>query len=377
MELLSLIWENAVAFIFILSVIVFGHEMGHYLIARYNDVRVEVFSIGFGPEIFGWDGKSGTRWKVSLLPLGGYVKFFGDADAASTPGEDVPEMNEADRAVSFHHKRLGQRVAIVLGGPLANFVLAIAIFAVMFSTVGQSINPTDIGTVQEGGPAEAAGVLPGDKFIAIDGDAIDRFETLRRIVISSTGDPLVFTILRDGVEIDIEILPRLNEVVDPLGNVREERQIGVSRKAGELVVHDPFTASWAAVVETWTLSLATLNALGEIVVGTRGCNDLGGPIKIAEVSSQVAEAGMITVFWFMAVLSINLGLINLFPIPMLDGGHLLFYLFEGILGRPLGERAQEYGFRIGLAMILTLMLFATWNDLTSFAIFDFLYDPCS
>ena len=351
--------------------------MGHYLIARYNDVRVEVFSIGFGPEIFGWDGKSGTRWKVSLLPLGGYVKFFGDADAASTPGEDVPEMNEADRAVSFHHKRLGQRVAIVLGGPLANFVLAIAIFAVMFSTVGQSINPTDIGTVQEGGPAEAAGVLPGDKFIAIDGDAIDRFETLRRIVISSTGDPLVFTILRDGVEIDIEILPRLNEVVDPLGNVREERQIGVSRKAGELVVHDPFTASWAAVVETWTLSLATLNALGEIVVGTRGCNDLGGPIKIAEVSSQVAEAGMITVFWFMAVLSINLGLINLFPIPMLDGGHLLFYLFEGILGRPLGERAQEYGFRIGLAMILTLMLFATWNDLTSFAIFDFLYDPCS
>jgi regulator of sigma E protease len=371
MDLINLIWTNGFAFIFILSVIVFGHELGHYLIARYNGVRVEVFSIGFGPELFGWDSKSGTRWKVGLLPLGGYVKFFGDADAASTPGEDLPEMSEADRAVSFHHKRLGQRVAIVLGGPMANFVLAIIILAVMFSTVGQRITPADITIVKPGGPAEAAGVLVGDKIIAIDGEAIDRFEALQRIVRGSVGDPLTFAILRDGAEIELDIIPHMVEVTDRFGNLQHYGQIGVGRKGVEFVVHDPLIASWEAVRETWSLSIATLNALGEIIVGTRGSEELGGPIRIAQVSGQVAEDGIITVFWFMAVLSINLGLINLFPIPMLDGGHLLFYLFEGIRGRPLGERAQEYGFRIGLAMVLTLMIFATWNDLVHLQVVDF------
>jgi regulator of sigma E protease len=374
MDLLNLIWTNGVAFVFILSVIVFGHELGHYLIARYNGVKVDVFSIGFGPELFGWNSKSGTRWKIALLPLGGYVKFFGDADAASTPGEDMPEMAEADRAVSFHHKRLGQRAAIVLGGPLANFVLAIAILAVMFSTVGQRITPADISIVRAGGPAEAAGVLPGDTILAIDDEAIDRFEALQRIVRASVGDPLTFVILRDGAEIEIDIVPHMVEVTDRFGNVQHYGQIGVGRKGVEFVRHDPLTAVWAAVEETWMLSFATLDALGEIIVGTRGSDELGGPIRIAQVSAQVAEDGIVTVFWFMAVLSINLGLINLFPIPMLDGGHLIFYVFEGIFGRPLGERAQEYGFRIGLAMVLTLMLFATWNDLVHLQVVDFFID---
>ena len=371
MDLINLIWTNGLSFIFILSVIVFGHELGHYVVARWNGVRVEVFSIGFGPEVFGWDSANGTRWKVSLLPLGGYVKMFGDADASSKPGEDVPEMSPEDRAVSFHHKRLGQRTAIILGGPLANFVLAIVILAFMFATVGQRITPSDISIVQPNSPAETAGMMPGDRIIGIDGQAIDRFEALQMIVRASAGEPLNFTVLRDGAEIELVIVPRMVEVTDRFGNVRKFGQIGIGREGVEFVRLDPLAATWAAVEETWYLSAATLEALGQIIAGTRGSDELGGPIRIAQISGQVAEDGLVTVFWFMAVLSINLGLINLFPIPMLDGGHLLFYVFEAIRGRPLGERAQEYGFRIGLAMVLTLMIFATWNDLVHLQVVDF------
>ena len=371
MDLINLIWTNGLSFIFILSVIVFGHELGHYVVARWNGVRVEVFSIGFGPEVFGWDSANGTRWKVSLLPLGGYVKMFGDADASSKPGEDVPEMSPEDRAVSFHHKRLGQRTAIILGGPLANFVLAIVILAFMFATVGQRITPSDISIVQPNSPAETAGMMPGDRIIGIDGQAIDRFEALQMIVRASAGEPLNFTVLRDGAEIQLVIVPRMVEVTDRFGNVRKFGQIGIGREGVEFVRLDPLVAIWAAVEETWFLSAATLEALGQIIAGTRGSDELGGPIRIAQISGQVAEDGLVTVFWFMAVLSINLGLINLFPIPMLDGGHLLFYVFEAIRGRPLGERAQEYGFRIGLAMVLTLMIFATWNDLVHLQVVDF------
>ncbi len=376
MEFVSILWTDfgiraAFSFIFILSVIVFGHELGHYLIARWNGVRVEVFSIGFGPELFGWDSANGTRWKVSLLPLGGYVKMFGDADASSKPGEDVPEMGPEERAVSFHHKRLGQRTAIILGGPAANFILAIIILACMFATVGQRITPADISMVQPDSPAEAAGMMPGDKIIGIDGEAIDRFETLQMIVRGSAGEPLTFTVLRDGAEIEVVIVPHMVEVTDRFGNVQKFGQIGIGRKGVELVRLDPLTAAWAAVAETWYLSTATLKALGQIIAGTRGSDDLGGPIRIAQFSGQVAEDGLITVFWFMAVLSINLGLINLFPIPMLDGGHLLFYVFEAIRGKPLGVRAQEYGFRLGLAMVLSLMIFATWNDLVQLQVVDY------
>ena len=371
MDLINLIWTNGLSFVFILSVIVFGHELGHYVVARWNGVRVEVFSIGFGPELFGWDSANGTRWKVSLLPLGGYVKMFGDADASSKPGEDVPEMSPEDRAVSFHHKRLGQRTAIILGGPLANFVLAIVILAFMFATVGQRITPADISIVQPDSPAETAGMMPGDRIIGIDGQAIDRFEALQMIVRASAGEPLNFTVLRDGAEIELVIVPRMVEVTDRFGNVREFGQIGIGREGVEFVRLDPLVAIWAAVEETWFLSAATLEALGQIIAGTRGSDELGGPILIAQVSGQVAEDGLIAVFWFMALLSINLGLINLFPIPMLDGGHLLFYVFEAIRGRPLSERAQEYGFRIGLAMVLTLMIFVTWKDLDRLQVVDF------
>ena len=377
MEILTLIWTNGLSFIFILSVIVFIHEMGHYLIARYNGVRIDVFSIGFGPELFGWNDSTGTRWKVSLLPLGGYVKMFGDADAASKPGEELTEMSPEEKEFSFHHKRLGQRSAIVLGGPLANFVLAVFIFAIMFATVGQRITPALISIVQPDGAAAEAGMIPGDLIIGIDDTAIDRFEMVQRIVRINVEQTLLFTVERDGETIEMEMTPRLVEVTDDFGNIQQFGQIGVGRKGVELVRHGPVYAIWAAVEETASLTMATLDVLGQIISGNRTAKELGGPIRIAQISGQVAEDGLVTVFWFMALLSINLGLINLFPVPMLDGGHLLFYVYEAIRGKPLGERAQEYGFRVGLAMVLSLMIFATWNDLVQLQVVDFIINLCS
>ena len=371
MEIVNLIWTNGLSFIFILSVIVFIHEMGHYLIARYNGVRIDVFSIGFGPELFGWNDSTGTRWKVSLLPLGGYVKMFGDADASSKPGEDTPQMSPEERELSFYHKRLGQRTAIVFAGPAANFILAVFILAVMFATVGQRITPALISIVQPDGAAAEAGMIPGDRITAIDETPIERFEMVQRIVRASVGETLVFTIERDGQVIEMDMVPREVEVTDGFGNIQHFGQIGVGRQGVEFVRHGPGVAIVAAVEETASLTMATLDALGQIISGNRSAEELGGPIRIAQVSGQVAEDGLVTVFWFMALLSINLGLINLFPIPMLDGGHLLFYVYEAIRGKPLGEKAQEYGFRVGLAMVLSLMIFATWNDMVQLHWVDF------
>ncbi|MFQ5784004.1 MAG: RIP metalloprotease RseP [Alphaproteobacteria bacterium] len=376
MDFLNLIWTEfgvraAFSFIFILSVIVFVHEMGHYLIARYNDVRVDVFSIGFGPELFGWDGKNGTRWKVGALPLGGYVKMFGDANAASQPGAEIREMSEEEKRVSFHHKRLGQRAAVVFGGPLANFVLAIVILAGLFATVGQRITPADITMVKPGSAAEAAGIQPGDVVLRIDDRKIERFEDIQRIVRKSAGVPLKIVVRRGDEEISLLATPHAIEKIDRFGTVQRYGELGVGRTGVIFVRLDPLTATWVATSETFKLTAATVKAIGQMIAGTRGSEDLGGPIRIAKVAGQVAEDGMITVFWFMAVLSINLGLINLFPVPMLDGGHLLFYAFEAVRGRPLGERAQEYGFRIGIAMVVTLMVFATWNDLVQLKVVDF------
>lgn len=377
MDLLNLIWTNGLSFVFMLSVIVFVHEMGHYLIARYNGVRVEVFSIGFGPELFGWDTRSGTRWKVSILPLGGYVKMFGDAGAASTPSGDVPSMPPEDRAVSFHHKRLGQRAAIVFGGPFANFLLAVVVFAGLFMTVGQRITPADISAVMPGSAAEEAGMQPGDMILQIGDRSITRFDELQEVVRENGDVPLQFIVLRDGVEIELVVTPRKVEKEDPFGNLVRHGELGVSRSAGVFERHGPVKAVWAATEETARVTSMTLRAVGQMIAGTRGAEELGGPVRIFQVTGRMAEDGTIALFWLMAVLSINLGLINLFPIPMLDGGHLLFYAFEAVRGKPLGERAQEYGFRLGLALVLTLMVFATWNDLVQLKVVDFFVDLLS
>lgn len=350
-------------FLAVLTALVFVHELGHYLVARWNGVRVEVFSIGFGPEIFGWNDKAGTRWKFSLVPLGGYVKMFGDANAASMPADGAETMSAEERAVAFPHKRLGQRAAIVSAGPIANFLFAIVLLAGLFSIVGQPFTPAVVGEVVPGSAADAGGFAPGDEIVAVDGQSIARFEELQRIVALRPEETLTFTVLRGGAEIDLQAAPARVETTNHLGEKQEIGQLGLKRSGADYARHDPLTAVWQATRETFAIVDQTFTALGQIIRGDRGTDELGGPIRIAQMSGQAAELGIATVIYFAAVLSINLGLINLFPVPMLDGGHLLFYAIEAVRGRPLGERAQEYGFRIGLALVLTLMVVVTWNDL--------------
>jgi regulator of sigma E protease len=361
-----------IPFLLILTVLVFVHEFGHYLIARWNGVRVEVFSIGFGAELFGWWDRAGTRWKFSTIPLGGYVKMFGDSDASSgLPAAGLARLAQADRDVSFHYKRLGQRVAIVAAGPAANFVFAIVVLAVLFMTFGQPYTPAEVGQVQPGSAAEQGGMRAGDVMISIDGRSIARFEDVQQVVRLNPGVPMAIVVRRDGQETELHITPSRTELTDRFGNRTEIGLLGIARSGMEYVKRDPLTALLQAGTETWDLTLGTLKAMWQIVIGTRAVDELGGPLRIAQMSGEVAQGGVVAILWFMAVLSINLGLINLFPVPVLDGGHLLYYAAEAVRGKPLGQRAQEYGFRIGLALVLTLMVFATWNDLVHLRIVEF------
>ncbi len=370
MDFLSNSLSYIVPFLVVLTVLVFVLELGHYLVARMNGVRIEVFSIGFGPELFGWFDRSGTRWKLSAIPLGGYVKMFGDADPMSMPGERVPAMTAAEREVSFHHKSLMQRTAVVAAGPLANFVFTLVVLSLLFATVGQPFTPADVGRVQPGSAAEAAGIKAGDVIAAIDGDQIARFEDVQRLVRLNTGTPMHMVMRRDGQPVAITVTPRMEKLTDRFGNEHRLGLLGIERSGVDYVRRDPATAMWQAGVETSNLVTGTLEAVWQMVIGVRNTDELGGPVRIAQMSSEVWQGGVVALIWFMSVLSVNLGLINLFPIPVLDGGHLLFYAAEAIRGRPLGQRAQEYGFRVGLALVLTLMVFATWNDVVHLGIWE-------
>lgn len=362
-----------VPFLVVLTVLVFVHELGHYLAARRHGVRVQIFSIGFGPELFGWTDRAQTRWKVSVIPLGGYIKMFGDADPASAPGEGLAEMSETDRAVAFHHKRLLQRTEIVAAGPLANFLFAIVVLAVLFMTAGQPFTPPDVGEVTPGSAAERGGIKAGDVILRIDGRRVERFEEVQQIVRLNAGTPMQMVVRRGNAEVTLGVTPTVKDVPDNFGNEHRIGFLGIVRSGGVVYVkRGPLDAAWHAASETWGLSTGTLDAVWQMVIGTRTTEELGGPLRIAQMSGQVAENGIVSLILFMAILSINLGLINLFPIPVLDGGHLLFYAAEAIRGRPLGQRAQEYGFRLGLALVLTLMVFATWNDLVHLRVIAFL-----
>jgi regulator of sigma E protease len=365
--MLATLTQYLIPFLLVLSVVVFVHEFGHYYVARRNKVRIEVFSIGFGPELFGRNDRHGTRWKFSLIPLGGYVKMLGDADAASAT-VDLSAAREPD---SFPSKSVWQRMAIVVAGPMANFVFAIVALAILFAVVGRPFTPAEVGEVQAGSPAAVAGLLPGDRIVAVDGQAIESFEALQAIVRTSAGQALRFTIGRDGESLDVTVTPSASEIQDRFGNTHQVGLIGVSRAGVEYRRSSPFTALFEATAETGRMIGGTLVALGEMIVGSRGTQELGGPLRIAQMSGQIAQDGFVPALWFTAVLSINLGLINLFPIPMLDGGHLLLYGIEAGRGRPLTERSQEIAFRFGLAMVLSLMVFATWNDLVHLKVFEF------
>jgi regulator of sigma E protease len=355
----SVLW-----FVVILTVLVFVHEFGHYLIARWNRVRVEVFSIGFGPELFGWWDRAGTRWKFSAIPLGGYVKMFGDSDATSgLPAPGLSRLSQAERDISFHYKRLGQRAAIVAAGPAANFLFAIVALAVLFMTYGQPFTPAEVGQVQPGSAAEQGGMRPGDVILKIDGRSVHRFEDVQQAVRLNPGVPMTIVIRRDSEDKTLQVTPSRTELTDRFGNHYEVGLLGIARSGIEYVKRDPATAIAQAGVETWNLTTGTLGALWQMVDGTRGTDELGGPLRIAQISGEVVQLGIGPSLQLMALLSINLGLINLFPVPVLDGGHLLFYAAEALRGKPLGQRAQEYGFRIGLALVVTLMVFVTWSDL--------------
>ena len=352
-----------VSFLVVLTVLVFVHEMGHYLIARKNGVRVEVFSVGVGPEIIGWTDNSLTRWKICAIPLGGYVKMFGDSDPASTKPSGSERFSEDDVRVSFHHKSLAQKTAIVAAGPIANFLFAVLLLAFLFAIMGQKHAPPIIDKIASGSAAEEAGLSVGDRIIRVNNTEINKFNDLRRVVSPNPNKNLLFLIERDGKNLEIDVVPSLTEVRDASGTMIKVGLLGVTSMQTNTKLYDPISAFKEAVTESWSISTQTLSYLGQIVIGSRGTEELGGPIRIAKMSGAVAEIGISSLIYFMAVLSINLGLINLFPIPVLDGGHLVLYLLEFIRGRPLGQKAQEAVSFTGLGIVIALMIFVTLNDI--------------
>ncbi|HWL20786.1 MAG TPA: RIP metalloprotease RseP [Bradyrhizobium sp.] len=357
-----------IPFLFVLTIVVFFHELGHFLIARWAGVRVLTFSLGFGPELVGFNDRHGTRWKISAVPLGGYVKFFGDESEASAPSFDaLAGMTEEEKAGSFHHKTVGARAAIVAAGPIANFLLAIVIFTCLFTFFGKPSTSARVDRIEANSAAAAAGFQVGDIVTAIDGTKIESFSDMQRIVGTRAGEHLTFTVKRGENTVQLQGTPELREVKDPFGNAHRQGVLGITRQtaAGDVVTErvDPATAMWLGVKETWFVIDRTLAYIGGIFTGREAADQVGGPLRIAQISGQVATIGLAALIHLAAVLSISIGLLNLFPVPLLDGGHLLFYAVEAVRGRPLSERAQEMGFRIGLGLVLMLMVFATYNDI--------------
>jgi regulator of sigma E protease len=358
------------AFIIIITIVVFFHELGHFSVARFFGVAVQVFSVGFGRELFGWTDSLGTRWKVCLFPLGGYVKFAGDANVASKPDEEALRgMDPALRAGMLHFKPLYQRALVVAAGPLANFVLAIVVFAGMFMAMGRPVAVTEpvVGRVVEESAAAEAGIQEGDIIQSVDGREVLTFSEFAELIRTGNGSTVSIQIERDGQLFSVDATPRL-EPVDPLGGSETVLRVGI----GNATNWEPIgllQALGIAVDRTWFIVATTLGYVGGILTGQAAPDQLAGPLGIAGVAGQVAQQGLADFFGLIALISVSIGLINLFPIPVLDGGHLLYYGIEAVRGRPLGERAQEVGFRLGLAVVLSLMLLATFNDLVRFDLF--------
>jgi regulator of sigma E protease len=462
MEILSQIQHYGFWFLVVLTVLVFVHELGHFAVARWCGVRVEVFSIGFGPELFGWTDKTGTRWKLSWLPLGGYVRMFGQADSA-LEGEAARPMSAAERAVSFKDKRVGQRMAIVAAGPAANFLFAIVVLAILYLAMGRPYTDPVVGVLMPGSTAQEAGLQTGDRILSMNGTAITEFGDIEPIVQLNLENPLAITVDRGGKQVELTAHPKIQTVKDIFGNTVRMAQLGISPhlepvlgevvaesaaeaaglKAGDRIIAlngkpvidfgqvvrmvrengdqplvvtvdragsqleltarplmveakdetgkpvqvprlgvaaeapqtrvsvGPIDATIAAGSEVWNMSVTMLTGLWQMLTLQRSSEDIRGVMTIAKTAGDVASLGFISFIGFSVMLSINLGLINLFPVPMLDGGHLVYYAAEAIRGKPLSERVQEFGLKVGLALVLSLMLFATWNDLVYLKVVDF------
>ena len=365
-------------FIALIVVVVFIHEYGHYYFAKRYGVGVTDFSIGFGKEMFGWNDKSGTRWKVCVIPLGGYVKFFGDRNVYSQADNEkiIKEYSQKDQDKLFVLKPLYQRALIVFGGPLANFLLAILIFFSVYTFAGKDFTPAVINEVQKDSPAMVAGLKDNDIMVSIDGNKVKSIMEVSKFIMMSTDEFINFTVNRYDQDLTFKVKPKLVKSEDNLGNKVTKRMVGIKLGAYNNEVNhvklSPAKALFYAVNEVYYVSVSSLKYIGSMIAGSADSSQLGGPIRIAKISGQVAEFGILPFISLMAYISISLGLINLFPIPMLDGGHLMFYGIEKILGRPLSQKVQEGFFRIGMFLLLSLMFFTTFNDLKDVGLFKFI-----
>ena len=367
MDVLPTFILKPLAFLFVLTAVIFIHELGHFLVARWCGVRVKTFSIGFGREIFGFTDRYNTRWRLAWIPLGGYVKFLDDENSASAPSrEALARMSPAEREGAFQTKPLASRAAIVAAGPIANFILAILVFTLTFTFVGVNVTAPRVDELVPDGAAARAGFQAGDVIVGIDGQKVEAFSDMQRIVSASADHELTFQVERGGTTLSLKAKPERREISDRFGNKLKVGVIGIKRNATQqewqFKQYNPVEAFGAAVRETYYIVSRTLGYLYDVVTRRESGDQLGGPLRIADISGQVATLGFLALINLTAVLSVSIGLINLFPIPLLDGGHLMFYAIEAVRGRPLSERAQEVGFRIGLGIVLLLLVYTTYQD---------------
>lgn len=364
----GLLIGTIVPFLFVLTIVVFVHEMGHYLVGRWCGIGVKAFSIGFGPELLGFNDRRGTRWKLCAIPLGGYVKFVGDMSVTSKPDSSEDDnLSPDERKIAFHTQPVWKRAATVFAGPLFNFLLTIAVFTVLFSAYGRYVMEPTVAEVRAASPAANAGIQPGDRFVSVDGQPVETFSDVQRIVSGRGGDPLTFVMMRDGKEVTVTATPEMMEQKDALGNSVKVAVIGVvnNEELGQprLISYSPGGAFVQAVSETGHIIERTGQFLKRFVIGREDKCQLGGPVKIADMAGKAAQLGFVWLVQLVALLSVGIGFLNLLPIPPLDGGHLAFYAVEAVIRRPVSERAMEAVYRVGMILVLAFMSFVFWNDL--------------
>lgn len=366
MEHIFATFYNLFWFLVVISVVVFIHEYGHFIIARWNKVRIDNFSIGFGKEIFGWNDKYGTRWSIRYLPFGGFVKMYGDSDPASSPDfKALKKLSKKEKEQSFYFKKLWQKAAIVFAGPFFNYLSAYIIMLGFILYGGKPFTLPEITDIVADSPAQKAGLKVGDLIIEANGGAIESFEDLRQIIALNLDEKITLIVERNGKDIVFDVYPKIEETKDIFGNVVKIPRIGIASTKTSIVKLDVQQSIAEAFYQIYDISVSMLKAVWQIITAQRSTEELGGPIKIAQYSGQSASLGFAGFLWFIAIISINLGLINLFPIPMLDGGHLMYYALEAIRGKAVSEKAQELAMKIGFALLMLLMVYVTFNDIRS------------